>query len=124
MKPSLGGLLARGLTRRCPRCGEKKVWRSWSQLVDDCPRCDWHFEREEGYWVSAIIVNTGVTMALFGIGFVAVLIATIPDVRWGPVLLVAAVTNVLFPIFFFPVSKTVWVAIDLFFHSPKEWENV
>jgi hypothetical protein len=100
------------------------VWRSWSQLVDDCPRCGWHFEREEGYWVSAIIVNTGVTMALFGIGFVAVLIATIPDVRWGPVLLVAAVTNVVFPILFFPVSKTVWVAIDLFFHSPKEWENV
>lgn len=124
MKPSLGGLLARGLTRRCPRCGEKKVWRSWSQLVDDCPRCGWHFEREEGYWVSAIIVNTGVTMALFGFGFVAVLIATIPDVQWGPVLLVAAVTNVVFPIFFFPVSKTVWVAIDLFFHSPKEWENV
>ena len=123
MKPSLAVLLARGLTRRCPRCGEKKVWRSWSQLVDDCPRCGWHFEREEGYWVSAIIVNTGATLALFGIGFVAILIATVPDVQWGPVLLVAAVTNVVFPIFFFPASKTVWVAIDLFFHSPKEWEN-
>jgi uncharacterized protein (DUF983 family) len=124
VKPSLGSLLARGLTRRCPRCGEKKVWRSWSQLVDDCPRCGWHFEREEGYWVSAIIVNTGVTMAVFGILFVGVLIATIPDVQWGPVLLVAAVTNVIFPILFFPSSKTVWVAIDLFFHSPKEWQDV
>lgn len=123
MKPSLGTLLGRGLRRRCPRCGEKDVWRSWSMLVDDCPRCGWHFEREQGYWVSAIIVNTAVTMALFGIFFVGVLIATIPDVRWGPVLLVAAITNVVFPIFFFPVSKTVWVAIDLFFHPAQEWNE-
>ena len=35
-----------------------------------------------------------------------------------------AVTNVVFPILFFPSSKTVWVAIDLFFHSPKEWQDV
>lgn len=71
--------------------------------------------------MSAIIVNTAVTEALFAIGFVGVLIATIPDVRWGPVLVIAAVTNLVVPILFYARSKTLWVAIDLFFNpAPGE----
>ncbi|HYN35435.1 MAG TPA: DUF983 domain-containing protein [Actinomycetota bacterium] len=115
-KLPLGVLLRRALSRRCPVCGGGKIFESWYRLKTNCPTCGYRFERESGYWVSAIIVNTAATFALFGIFFVGVMLLTFPDVSWGPVLLVAAVTNVLFPTFFFPMSKTLLMAIDLWTH--------
>jgi hypothetical protein len=88
-------------------------------MTPECPYCGYHYEREEGYWVGAMIVATAVTETLFGILFVAVLVATLPDVQWLPVLIVGAVTNVLVPVFFYPLAKTTWVAIDLNFNPPK-----
>ena len=84
-------------------------------MLPDCPHCVHHYEREDGYWLNAMIIATAVTEGLFGIGFVAVLIATLPEVDWIPVLIVGAVTNVLVPVLFYPLAKTSWVAIDLFF---------
>jgi uncharacterized protein (DUF983 family) len=116
--PELGTLLGRALKRRCPRCGTGRPFSGWFRMMESCPDCGHRYERESGYWVTALIVNTAVTEAVFGVLFVAVLIATIPDVPWLPVLLVAAATNVIVPVLFYPLSKTVWVAIDLYFHPP------
>lgn len=109
-------MVARALARRCPRCGASKLFRRWFRIVEHCPGCGLRFEREDGYWVGAIIVNTAVTEALFGVLFVATLVATMPDVDWVPLLVVALVTNALFPFAFYPFSKTLWMAIDLHFH--------
>ncbi len=89
-------------------------------MADDCPRCGHHFEREEGYWVSAIIVNTAATEALFAIFFVAGIFATLPDIRWLPLLVIGVVTNLVFPVLFYPFSKTIWVAMDVYFHPLSE----
>ena len=74
----LARLIARALRRRCPLCGEKQIWASWGQLRPRCPNCDFPFERASGYWVGAIIVNTAVTEAIFGLVFIAVLVLTWP----------------------------------------------
>jgi hypothetical protein len=91
-------------------------------MVPDCPRCGWVFQREEGYWVGAIIVNMTVAEVLFGLLFIGTLMATAPDVPWGPLLAIALVTNGIVPLIFYPFSKTIWLAIDLFFH-PAETEE-
>lgn len=103
-------------------CGVGVPFTGWFRMTERCPHCGHLYERESGYWVSALIVNMGATEALFGVFFVAVLFATLPDVAWGPVLVVGAVTNVVFPILFYPLSKTVWVALDVFFHPPEPGE--
>jgi uncharacterized protein (DUF983 family) len=110
-------LLSRALRRRCPLCGIGKPFEGWFRMMSDCPHCGHHYEREEGYWVSALIINTAVTEAIFGILFVAVLITTLPNVKWVPVLIVGAVTNVVVPTLFYPLSKTTWVAVDLYFRE-------
>ena len=115
----LGTLIGRGLRRRCPICGSKGIFKSWGQLHDRCPTCNYSFVREDGYWVSAIIVNMGVIEVLFFILFVIVVIATAPDVEWGPLLALGIFMNLVVPIFFYPRSKTLWMAIDLYFH-PRE----
>jgi uncharacterized protein (DUF983 family) len=116
----LGRLLSRALRRRCPRCGHKKVFSGYYRLVDRCPSCHHLYAREPGYWVGAIIVNLAMTEALFGVLFVGGIFATAPEVQWLPLLVIGVVTNVLFPLLFFPLSKTVWVALDLYFNPSAE----
>jgi len=119
----LGTLISRGMRRRCPNCGGGGIFDSWFKLKDRCPTCTYPFEREEGYWVSAIIVNTAVIEGLFLIVFIAVVIATAPEVEWIPLLVIGVVMNLLFPIFFYPLSKTVWMGIDLYFHPLEAGER-
>src|SRR5439155_12681997 len=64
-QPSRGVTLWRGLTRRCPRCGGGNLFKRWFRMVPDCPRCALHFEREPGYWVGAVAINTMVIGMLF-----------------------------------------------------------
>ena len=112
-------LMARALLKHCPVCGESGIWVSRSQLRTHCSRCRFPFERESGYWVGAIIVDTGVTEALFGLLFVGTLVLTWPETPWQPLLMVALVTNTLVPWFFYPRSKTIWLALDLYFNRRR-----
>ena len=111
----LSRLVARALRRRCPRCGAK-VFEGWFKLPARCPRCGHLYERESGYWVMAIVINTAAMEALFAVLFVGVVLATAPDVDWRSLLVALIATNGIFPVFFYPFSKTLWVAADLYMH--------
>jgi hypothetical protein len=85
-------------------------------MRDRCPPCGHRYERESGYWVMAIVVNTAVMEILFAVMFLAIVVATMPGVDWKLLLIALVATNGVFPIFFYPFSKTLWVAIDLYMH--------
>lgn len=82
-------------------------------MVDDCPRCALHFEREEGYWLGAIMVNLGVAELAFVAVLVGMSVAFWPDVPWVLVFIVSILVSLTVPLFFYPFSKTLWVAADL-----------
>lgn len=119
----LGTHVRRGLMRRCPNCSAGGIFDGWFKLKDRCPTCAYAFAREEGYWVSAIIVNTAVIEGLFLVVFITVVLATAPDIEWGPLLVIGIVMNVVVPIVFYPLSKTVWMGIDLYFHPLEPGER-
>jgi uncharacterized protein (DUF983 family) len=110
----------RALLRRCPNCGQPGVVRRLLTLVDRCPRCGLRFERHEGYWLGAIAINTGATIVVFFGVFVTGMVVTWPDVPWNGLLVATVAVNLVFPIVFYPWSKTLWVAIDLSMHPPEE----
>jgi uncharacterized protein (DUF983 family) len=110
--PSRAAILWRGLTRRCARCGSGHLFRHYFTMVEDCPRCDLHFERESGYFAGALAINIMAVGALFAVVFVALLAATIPDVPVVELLIVLIPIAGIGPIVFYPFSKTLWVAID------------
>ncbi len=112
LKPSRGLMLWRGLRRKCARCGQGKLFHHWFGMVPDCPNCRLHFEREPGYWVGAIAINTAVVGFLFAVVLVAYSAATVPDIPWVTLLLIEVPVMALGPIAFYPYSKTLWVAID------------
>jgi hypothetical protein len=89
-----------------------------------CTSCGVRFEREPGYWVGAVIINTTVIFATFLVVFGGLVMATFPDVPWGVVLTVTLVANVIVPIFFYPISKALWAGMEMSWHplEPAEVE--
>jgi uncharacterized protein (DUF983 family) len=110
--PSRAKILGWGLTKRCARCGSGHLFRRYLTMVDDCPRCGLHFEREPGYFAGALAINIMLVGAIFAVVFVALLVATVPDVPVVPLLIVLVPIMAIGPIVFYPFSKTIWVAVD------------
>jgi uncharacterized protein (DUF983 family) len=111
-QPSRATVVARGFTRRCPRCGSGKIFRHWTKIADDCPRCGLHFERESGYWAGALAVNFVCVGGLMILVLAATLVATLPDVNVVLTLGLILPVALLGPIVWYPFSKTIWMAID------------
>lgn len=113
-------VLARGLSRRCPRCGERDVFRNWFAMRERCPRCGLPSERGEGFWLGAMAINLGVTELLFGAVFVGWTIAAWPDPPWGWILAASLAINAVVPVLFYPFSKTIYLGIDLLLNRMDE----
>jgi Na+(H+)/acetate symporter ActP len=92
-------------------------------MKEHCSVCGHRFEREPGYWVGAVIINTIVIFATFLAVFGGMVILTWPDVPWPAVLIVTVVVNLLVPVLFYPLSKTIWAALELSWH-PLEADEI
>lgn len=112
--PEVGGLsvLFRGARKRCPRCGERRIFPSWFRLARACPRCGLLFEKETGGFLGAMTLNyvasVGVWLVVLGIW----LALTVPDVPVTAMLVVSAVLLVVVPLWFYPRSKGIWAAVE------------
>ena len=108
-------MLWRGIRRRCPRCGERDVFASYFKLKPSCPRCGMSFEREEGFWLGAYVINFGVGEGMVGLLLMVFLFVKVnnPDVPLAPWLISGTVLGIVLPLLFFPSSRTVWAAFDL-----------
>lgn len=106
-------MLFRAARRRCPVCGQGGLFSRWFTMVDRCPRCGLAFARVEGHWLGALGLNTIVSFTLLFVVVVVGLVLSYPEFRIVPLLVAAVLTAVVFPLVFFPLSRTVWTAIDI-----------
>jgi hypothetical protein len=86
------------------------------KLKDDCPQCELHFERVDGYWLGSMVINLAVTQILLLGTLVALLVISWPDVPWTGVLVTVVTIAVVVPIAFHPISRMLWVAGERHFH--------
>jgi uncharacterized protein (DUF983 family) len=115
----LGRLLGRALVRRCPNCGGRGVFRSYLRQLDVCPHCRLRLDRGEGdFFIGAYTINLIAAEVLVVLGGVAVGIATWPDVPWDALTLGLTILMVVAPVAFYPLSRQVWLALDLLFQPP------
>lgn len=70
-----------------------------------------------------MIINTTIIFATFLIVFGGMVLITWPDVPWAWVFAVTVVANLIIPIVFYPLSKTIWMALELSWH-PLEDEEI
>jgi len=118
-------MLRRGLTKRCPLCGSGHLFDRWFKMKERCPRCDYKFEREEGFFLGAYTVNLAVSEALLlllAIGPLIFLLGTNRDVNIWPIVVIGLTAAILAPLVFYPFSRTIWSAIDLVLRPPDRTE--
>ena len=93
-------VLVRGTRKRCPRCGERRIFDGWFTLKPRCPTCDLRFEREESaiiFWLLVMVVGIALT---------------VPVVPVAPLLAASIGVVTVVPVWFYPRSKTLWAAIE------------
>jgi uncharacterized protein (DUF983 family) len=120
--PGRGTMLWRGLRKRCPICGSGKLFTGWFRMKERCPGCGYRFEREEGFFLGAYVVNLAIAeglVVLLAVVPTIVLLAGNPDTDVVPILVAGLVAAVLAPLAFYPFSKTIWTAFDLIMRPPS-----
>jgi uncharacterized protein (DUF983 family) len=103
-------VLGRAVRLRCPRCGEGRLFTTWFRMPVACTFCGLRFERAQGYFVGAIYVNYGITVLIAMVGYFALWTTTRISTAGQLTLWVPFV--VLFPVWFFRYSRSVWLALE------------
>lgn len=122
--PSRPRLLARGVTRRCAWCGDRRAFfLGWFRRQEWCRSCGHAYRRgDEAFELGAVTANIILTfLALLTTVLVAV-VATAPDVPVIGVMVAAGAVGLVGPAVFYPVSFTLWQAIDLWMRPPTPAE--
>jgi len=108
--------VAVGLKRRCPRCGEGKLYKSFLKIAEKCDRCDLDFSE----------IDSGDGPAVFIImiaGFIIVGLVLYVEVVYRPDYWVHLVLwlplSVLLPLVLLPVLKA-WLAAQQYRHKARE----
>ncbi|HSM36195.1 MAG TPA: DUF983 domain-containing protein [Longimicrobiales bacterium] len=108
--------LWRGLRLRCPRCGGRGLFRSWLRLGERCPTCALALDRGEAdHFLGAYVLNLVVAEVVPAAALLVGIAWTWPDVPWRALAWTAVLLAVACPFLFFPVSRTLWLALDVTF---------
>lgn len=103
-------LLLRGLGQRCPVCGQGKLFHGIFKMNENCPICGFKFEREVGYFTSAMAIDL-VVSELIAAAIVLPLAAnlTIPAIN---VMLIGGPFVLFLPLILYRPSRSIWLAMD------------
>lgn len=114
----------RGMRLRCPNCSGKPVLKSWFKLLDSCPKCGIRLERgeEDDYYLGGVFFNMMLAEVIFVILFTVVIVVLWPNVPWDGIEYVLAVAMIGAPIVLYPVSRLLWLALDLLLRPPDAAE--
>ena len=93
-------------------------------MEDRCPRCNLRFERIYGHLAGALGINTVASVIVVFMVGIAGFVLTFPELPLLPLVVTITSVAALFPIFFYPYSKTIWTAIDLRIRPPEADEVV
>jgi uncharacterized protein (DUF983 family) len=112
--------LLRAFTLRCPECGSGGIFRHWLRLQPRCPRCALKLDRgTPDHFVGAYLVNLIIAELLFAGGLGIWVIGVWPNVPWDRIQWVAVATMLLAPLITYPITRTVWLAVDLIFDPAR-----
>ena len=103
--------LARGARLCCPVCGRAPVFQSPFRVRPHCPACGALFQREEGFFVGAIMVNVVTTEAAVMLTAGLWLLSS-ADSGGATLLTLLFAVALLFPVAFYHHAWSLWLAGD------------
>jgi uncharacterized protein (DUF983 family) len=114
-------MLWRGVRRRCAWCGGRGAFfTGWFKKQATCRTCGigWH-RGYEGFELGAMAISAVVCFGLLVVGLGIGVVLTWPDIAVLPLLLILGVSAVVLPVVVYPLSYTIWQAVDLAMHPPE-----
>lgn len=122
--PHRGRLLARGITRRCAWCGDRKAYfTGWFRRQERCRACGHAYRRgDEAFELGAITANMILTFLAILVTILVLVAVTYPDIPAVAIVIAASAVALVGPAIFYPVSFTLWQAVDLWMRRPTKQE--
>jgi uncharacterized protein (DUF983 family) len=107
-------IISRGLSHRCPNCGERTLFEPRSlRIRRRCPKCGTGFDRGEGFYLGPWVLNYSVAV------FVFVLPAIVAGVRgsipWTATLIIATIGCTILPALLYRSTWSWWLMIYFYF---------
>mgnify|MGYP006279384323 FL=1 len=124
--PSLLRMISRALLRKCPRCGSRKAWfRNWYRQNERCVGCG--LKRTRGTYgqeLGALVVGNVFNLAIILIAILVVML-TVGDSIDGIFAVTVTMMGiaVAIPTITWPMTHTLWMALDLRFRPVDEAES-
>ena len=109
-RQSLANIFRWCVLLRCPVCGEGSLVKRPFKIEDHCPSCRAIFQREQGFFVGAILVNVVTTELVILLAYLASM--PVINTHYQVVLLVLFVVAVAFPVAFYHHSWSIWLTFD------------
>ena len=126
--PSAGRALllaSRALRLRCPHCGKGRVLKGFNAVHERCSSCGFRFCRsDDDYFSGAMFFGMMIGETLAVLGIAAAIWATYPDVPWSFLQYAIPVVLLGVMIALFPLSRVVWLAIDVLLRPVEPSELV
>lgn len=104
---SVSTIVLRGVSNRCPNCGARSLFSGVLRASERCRDCSLLFEREEGFFLGAMVVNYTLSTLLGVVAPSALLLAG----QLAPVqaFAVAIALCLTLPLLFYRASKSLWL---------------
>lgn len=120
-RPRISSVLSRCAALRCPACGHAAIFDAPFRVRHHCSSCAALFEREEGFFVGAIMINV-VTTELVGLaGYFVCLLA----IGYSERLILTTVLplSLIFPAVFYHHSWSLWLSLDYVVEGLPEYDG-
>lgn len=113
-------MLGRGARRRCAWCnGRGAFFDGWFSRTPACRTCGLRWRRGDvGFELGAAAIAAIIVMGPLVLALGVVMLVTWPDVAVVPMLAVFFPLGLVLPVLLYPVSYTMWQAIDLMMRPP------
>src|SRR5256885_16945085 len=122
-RPSAAKMILRSLLRRCPNCGARGIFASYTELRDHCPNCGIRLQRgESDYFIGAYLLNLVAVELLFAVMLTVWAMATYPNTPWKLIQWSALVLMIIGAVACYPFAKALWLAADLVFRPLSDAE--
>ncbi len=109
---------------KCPHCGNGSVIARHFRVHPRCESCGFRFARDgdPAYFNGAMFVNYMMSAGLFVVAFFAIIMASRPNVPWDMIAVVAPLVAVGAVVLFYPISKMIWLTVDVMLRPVTEDE--
>lgn len=114
-KANLLNIAKRCIQLNCPRCGEAKVFIhqpdkfiSFPEMNKQCPKCQYKFDREPGYFLGAMFVSYALAVAegLVTFGFLKIMFS---QLEYFTIACIITVVILLCSITNYKLARVIWI---------------